>query len=134
MKIIPILATVRESVSWLTDPFSALYMQRALLELALLAIPAGALGAFVVLRRLAFFTHALGVGTFPGVVVAAGIGVSVFGGGLVSALVLALGLAALQRRRDLDPAAATGLLLAGALALGSLLVSNVFGSSAQVDT
>jgi ABC-type Zn uptake system ZnuABC Zn-binding protein ZnuA/ABC-type Mn2+/Zn2+ transport system permease subunit len=121
-------------VGWLTDPFSPLYMQRALLELALLAAPAGALGAFVVLRRLAFFTHALGVGTFPGVVVAAGVGVAAFGGGLVSALMLALGLATLQRRRDLDPAAATGLLLAGALALGSLLVSNVFGSGAEVDT
>jgi zinc/manganese transport system substrate-binding protein/manganese/iron transport system substrate-binding protein len=121
-------------VPWLVDPFSTLYMQRALLELALLAVPAGALGAFVLLRRLAFFTHALGVGTFPGVVVAVGVGVSAFAGGLVSALLLALGLAALQRRRDLDPAAATGLLLAGALALGSLLVSNVFGSGAQVDT
>jgi ABC-type Zn uptake system ZnuABC Zn-binding protein ZnuA/ABC-type Mn2+/Zn2+ transport system permease subunit len=121
-------------VTWLTDPFAPLYMQRALLELALLALPAGALGAFVVLRRLAFATHALGVGTFPGVVVAAGIGVSAFGGGLVSALVLALGLAPLQRRRDLDAPAATGLLLAGALALGSLLVSDVFGSGSEVDT
>src|SRR5438094_10120950 len=106
-------------MSWLVDPFSALYMQRALLELALLAVPAGALGAFVLLRRLAFFTHALGVGTFPGVVAAAGIGVSAVGGGLVSALLLAIGLGGLQRRRDLDSAASTGLLLAGALALGS---------------
>jgi ABC-type Zn uptake system ZnuABC Zn-binding protein ZnuA/ABC-type Mn2+/Zn2+ transport system permease subunit len=119
---------------WLTDPFAPVYMQRALLELVLLAAPAGALGAFVVLRRLAFFTHALGVGAFPGVVVAFGIGVSAFVGGLLSALVLALLLAGLERRRDLDAAAATGLLLAGSLALGSLLVSNVFGSSAQVDT
>jgi ABC-type Zn uptake system ZnuABC Zn-binding protein ZnuA/ABC-type Mn2+/Zn2+ transport system permease subunit len=122
------------ALTWLVDPFSVLYMQRALLELALLAVPAGALGAFVLLRRLAFFTHALGVGTFPGVVVGVGIGVSAFVGGLVSALLLALGLAGLQRRRDLDPAAATGLLLAGALALGSLLVSDVFVSGAQVDT
>ncbi len=92
------------------------------------------LGAFVVLRRLAFGTHALGVGTFPGVVVAFGLGFSAFVGGLAAAVTLALALAVLQRRSDLDPAAATGLLLAGALALGSLLVSNVFAAGAQVDT
>src|SRR5262245_21572812 len=109
-------------------------MQRALLELVVLAVPAGVLGAFVVLRRLAFSTHALGVGTFPGVVVAFGLGFSAFVGGLAAALVLALGLAALGRQRELDAAAATGLLLAGALALGSLLVSNVFTTGAQVDT
>ena len=119
---------------WLTDPFAPAFMQRALLELALLSVVAGALGAFVVLRRLAFATHALGVGAFPGAVVAYGIGVSAFLGGLVSSLLLALGLALLGRRRDLDTAAATGLLLAGALALGSLLVSDVFAQDARVDT
>jgi ABC-type Mn2+/Zn2+ transport system permease subunit len=118
----------------LIAPFEPVFMQRALLELALLAIPAGALGAFVVLRGLAFTTHALGIGAFPGAVVAYGIGVSAFGGGLVAALVLALALVLLQRRRELDAAAATGLLLAGALALGSLLVSNVFAAGPQVDT
>ena len=119
---------------WLTDPFSPAFMQRALLELALLSVAAGALGAFVVLRRLAFATHALGVGAFPGAVVAYGVGFSAFLGGLVSSLLLALGLALLGRRRDLDTAAATGLLLAGALALGSLLVSDVFSQDARVDT
>ena len=119
---------------WLTDPFASAFMQRALLELALLSVAAGALGAFVVLRRLAFATHALGVGAFPGAVVAYGVGVSAFLGGLVSSLLLALGLALLGRRRDLDTPAATGLLLAGALALGSLLVSDVFAQDARVDT
>ncbi len=119
---------------WLTDPFSPVFMQRALLELALLSAVAGALGAFVVLRRLAFSTHALGVGAFPGAVVAYGIGASAFAGGLVSSLLIAVGLASLGRRRDLDAPAATGLLLAGALALGSLLVSDVFQQDARVDT
>jgi zinc/manganese transport system substrate-binding protein len=121
-------------MDWLTDPFAPVFMQRALLELALLSVAAGALGAFVVLRRLAFSTHALGVGAFPGAVVAYGIGVSAFLGGLVSSLVIAGGLALLARRRDLDTPAATGLLLAGALALGSLLVSDVFTQDARVDT
>ena len=46
------------------------YMQRALVEILLLAVLAGALGAWIVLRRLAFFTHSVGTATFPGLVVA----------------------------------------------------------------
>lgn len=133
MKTVPITATLAH-VHALLGPFSPVYMQRALLELALLAVPAGALGAFVVLRRLAFATHALGVGAFPGAVVAFGIGASAFLGGLAAAVAMAALLALLQRRRDLDAPAATGLVLAGALALGTLLVSDVFHSSARVDT
>ncbi len=118
----------------LVDPFQPVYMQRAWFELALLAIPAGALGTFVVLRRLAFATHALGVGTFPGAVIALALGASVFLGGLAAAAVMAVLLALLQLRRDIDAAAATGLILAGALALGSLLVSDLVSASARVDT
>lgn len=121
-------------MGWLLDPFAPVFMQRALLELALLSLAAGVLGAFVVLRKLAFSAHALGVGAFPGAVVAYGVGASAFLGGLVSSLVLALGLTLLQRRRELDAPAATGLLLASALALGSLLVSDVFEQDARVDT
>lgn len=134
MKTVPIIASLSFGMYWLTDPFAPAFMQRALLELALLSLTAGALGAFVVLRRFAFATHALGVGAFPGAVVAYGIGASAFLGGLVSSLLIAFGLALLGRRRDLDTAAATGLLLAGALALGSLLVSDVFEQDARVDT
>ena len=118
----------------LLDPLGQPFVVRAWLELALLAVPAGVLGTLVVLRRLAFATHAFAVGAFPGVVVAAGIGISAFLGGVVAALLLAAALAALGRRRDLDTAAATGILLAGALALGSLLVSDVFDAGAEVDT
>jgi ABC-type Zn uptake system ZnuABC Zn-binding protein ZnuA/ABC-type Mn2+/Zn2+ transport system permease subunit len=109
-------------------------MQRAWLELALLALSAGALGAFVVLRRLAFASHALGVATFPGAVVAIAAGAGAFVGGLVGAAAMATAMALLARRRDLDASAATGLLLAGALALGAILVSDVFTVTANVDT
>lgn len=98
---------------------------RSFAALALLAFPAGALGAFAVLRRLAFTTHALAVGTFPGVVLAASAGVSTFLGGLGAAAVLAALLALLVRERSLDQPAATGIVLAGALAAGSLLASDV---------
>lgn len=133
MRTVPILATLPR-VHVLTEPFTRPFIERAWLELALLSVPAGVLGVFVVLRRLAFATHALGVATFPGLVAAAGLGISAFAGGLVSAVALAGLLAVLQRRRDLDAAASTGLLLAGALSAGALLVSDVFPTEARADT
>ena len=53
-------------------------MRTALVELLLLAVAGGLLGAWIVLRRLAFFSHAVGTATFPGLVVAeaAGFGAS----------------------------------------------------------
>lgn len=116
-----------------TDPFQYAFMQRALLEVLLLAVPAGFLGAWIVLRRLAFLTHAVGAATFPGLVLGFGLGFSPW----LGAFGMAAGFAGLQvgleRRTRLDPGAITGLLLATALAAGSVLVSDVFHSSATVD-
>jgi ABC-type Mn2+/Zn2+ transport system permease subunit len=125
-----ILVTVLGSV---TEPFQYAFMQRALLEVLLLAVPAGFLGAWIVLRRLAFLTHAVGAATFPGLVLGYGLGFSPW----LGAFGVAAGFAGLQvgleRRTRLDPGAITGLLLATALAAGSVLVSDVFHSSATVD-
>ena len=56
----------------LTLPF----MRDAVIELLLLAIAGGVLGAWIVLRRLAFFAHAVGSATFPALVAADASGVS----------------------------------------------------------
>lgn len=108
-------------------------MRTALLELALLAIAGGALGAFIVLRRLAFFSHAVGTATFPGLVAAeaAGIGASI--GGLAAALGFAGGVERAGRRARDPGDAATGLLLVAALGGGVVLASDVFESGAAVD-
>lgn len=116
------------------EPFQTPFMQRAWVALALLAVPAGVLGTLVVLRRNAFTAHALGTGTFPGVVAAAWLGTSAFLGGLSAALAMALLIAWLQRRAEVDAGVATGLVLVGALALGSLLVSRVVQASARFDS
>ena len=113
------------------EAFSAPYMQRALVEILLLAVLAGALGAWIVLRRLAFFTHSVGTAAFPGLVVAGPWGIAP----QLAALGAALGFAGARERlaRDGDEDAATGILLVGALALGALLASDVYRSGAGVD-
>jgi len=111
--------------SLLTDPFAPAFMQRALVEVLLLAIPAGMLGAWVVLRGLAFFAHALGHATFPALVIAYLAGWSVFGAAFVASLALALALSRLGERPELAEGVAVAVLLSAAVALGAVLVSDV---------
>lgn len=108
-------------------------MQRALLEALMLAVLAGVLGSWVVLRRLAFFTHGVGTAAFPGLVVAGPAGVAPQLAALGAAALYAGGLERLVRGRRVAVDAATGLLLVGALALGVVLASDVFESGAGID-
>ena len=108
-------------------------MRTALAELLLLSVAGGLLGAWVVLRRLAFFTHAVGTATFPGVVVATAAGVSPQLGGALVALAYAGGVERAERRRGTSADAAAGLALVAALALGVILASDVFDTGASVD-
>ena len=117
----------------LLDPFSAPYLQRALLAVVPLAVAGGLFGAWIVLRRLAFFTHAVGSATFPGLVVAGPAGIAPPLAALGAALLYAGAVARLLRDRRLAPDAATGLLLVAALAIGSVLAGDVFHSGAGVD-
>lgn len=117
----------------LPQPFDVAFMQRALLEVLLLSVPAGLLGSWIVLRRLAFFTHGVGTATFPGLVLAGPLGVPAPLAALAAAVVYAVGLDRLVARRGVASDAATGLLLVGALAFGVVLASDVFESGAGVD-
>jgi ABC-type Mn2+/Zn2+ transport system permease subunit len=114
-------------------PFDAPFMQRALIEALLLAGLAGVLGSWIVLRRIAFFTHGVGTAAFPGLVVAAPAGVAPQLTGLAAALVYAGSVEWLARSRRVATDAATGLVLVAALALGVILASDVFESGAGVD-
>ena len=108
------------------------FLRDALLELVLLAVAGGVLGAWIVLRRLAFFTHAVGSATFPGLVAADASGVSPTLAGLAVALGYAGGVER-AGRAGREPGTATALLLVAALAVGVILASDVFESGAAVD-
>lgn len=112
---------------------SAPYLQRALLEMLLLAVPAGLLGSWIVLRRLAFFTHAVGTVSFPSLVLASAWGIAPQLAALASALAFGVAQERVVRSGRLAGDAATGLLLVGALAVGVVLASDVFESGAGVD-
>jgi ABC-type Mn2+/Zn2+ transport system permease subunit len=108
------------------------FLRDALLELALLAVAGGFLGAWIVLRRLAFFSHAAGSATFPGLVAADAAGVSPTLAGTAVALGYAGGVER-AGRAGREPGEATALLLVAALAGGVVLASDVFESGGAVD-
>ena len=107
------------------------FLREALLELVLLAVTGGVLGAWIVLRRLAFFSHAAGSATFPGLVVADASGVAP----MIAGIAVALGYAGAVQRGGAgrDHGEATALVLVAALATGVILASDVFESGAVVD-
>ena len=115
-----------------TDLAELPFLREALLELVLLAVSGGILGAWIVLRRLAFFSHAAGSATFPGLVAADASGVSPTLAGLAVALGYAGGVER-TARGGREHGDGTALLLVAALATGVILASDVFESGASVD-
>jgi ABC-type Mn2+/Zn2+ transport system permease subunit len=111
------------------DPFSVPYFQRGVLEVLVLSVGAGVLGTYIVLRGHAFFTHAVAGATFPGLVLADGIGFAAWLGGLGVALLFALALT--PRRAEGEER--TALALVAALAGGIILASDVYHSGAAVE-
>jgi ABC-type Mn2+/Zn2+ transport system permease subunit len=111
------------------------FVRTATVEVLLLAVAGGLLGAWIVLRRLAFFAHAVGGATFPGLVLADATGIRPIVAALGVALAYAGGVHRAGSRAGGRAADAfTGLLLVAALALGVILASDVFQSGTRVDS
>src|SRR3954453_18636800 len=115
------------------DFFALPFVQRGLWAVLLLAVPAGLLGTWIVLRGMAFYAHATGTAAFPGLVVADGLGFAAPLGALGAAALFAGGVVALGGRRRTGGDSLTALVLVGCLATGVLLASDVFGSGGHVD-
>src|SRR5258706_3292565 len=117
------------------EPFQLPFVQRGIVEILLLAIPAGVLGTWIVLRGLAFYAHAVAAASFPGLVLAGGLGFAAPLGAFGAGGLFALGVGRLssrEQRAGYD--SATALALVGALAGGVVLASDVFHSGSEVDT
>jgi ABC-type Zn uptake system ZnuABC Zn-binding protein ZnuA/ABC-type Mn2+/Zn2+ transport system permease subunit len=118
----------------LLDPFTLPFVQRGLVEILVLSVPAGLLGTWIVLRELAFFSHAVGTAAFPGLVLAAGLGFSAPLGAFGAAIAFTCLMLALGRGRVAGEDATTALALVACLALGVILASDVFHSGSDIET
>jgi manganese/iron transport system permease protein len=110
-------------VTWLTDPLGYQFAVRAIVEVAIVGATCGAIGAYVIVRRLAFIGDAISHSVFPGIVIAYIIGASILGGALVAGLLTALAIAIVSRRGRIREDAAIGIFFAAAFALGVVIIS-----------
>ncbi len=114
-------------MGWLTDPLALELFQRALIEAVLMGATCGAIGAYVVLRRLAFIGDALSHAVFPGVVLAYITGVPIFAGAMIAGALTSVAIAVVSRGQRIREDTAIGIFFAGAFALGIVLISTQSG-------
>lgn len=105
-------------------PFATDFFLRALLGGVLVAVICGVVGTWVVIRGMAFLGEAMGHGMLPGVAFATVLGLPVFLGAAVSAVVMSAAIGLLQRRGRLSYDTSIGLLFVAMLSLGVIIVSH----------
>ena len=110
-------------MTWITEPFTLEFMQRALAASLIVGVLCSVIGCFVVLRAMAFLGDALAHAILPGVAIAYLLGVNLLAGALVAAVLVAGGIGLLSRRGALKEDTAIGVLFSAALALGVVLIS-----------
>ena len=113
----------------LWDSLQSTTFRWAVVEAMLVGAIGGVVGVHVLLRRLPFFVVAMSHAMFPGVVLASVLGISLFVGGASFGLVVVLAITAIGASRVLDQSSAIGVVLAGAFAVGVLVLSAQPGSS-----
>lgn len=109
----------------LLAPFRYSFMQIGLVAVVLVGVPCAVLGAYVVLRRMAFIGDALAHTVLPGLVVAYLFGWSLSGGAIVAGVITATLVGWLARRQEVREDTAIGIVFTGMFALGILLMSTV---------
>lgn len=110
-------------MEWLIEPFSYGFMRQALAAGILTVIMSSLVGTWVVMRGLTFMGDALAHGALPGIALAFLLGTNLLFGAVVSALVMIAGVSVVSARSRLGNDVAIGLLFAGMLAAGVVIIS-----------
>src|SRR5215210_4400972 len=110
-------------MTWFTEPFEYAFFTRALLAGVLVGMMCGAIGVFIVLRRMAYIGHGLSYGLLAGIAVAAVLDVSPYVGGAVAIAVGAALIDRLRRVEGLGADAAIGIVSTTLFALGVAVIS-----------
>jgi len=119
-------------IDLILDPMTYGFMQRGLVAAVLVGIVCAVMGAFVVLRGLAFIGDAVSHAAFPGLVIAYLVGLPLYLGGAIAAVGTALAIGVVARRGSLRFDTAVGVLFAGMFAFGILLFSSIEGYVADL--
>ena len=115
------LLTAASLLQDVTQPLSDGFMQRALLEVALVGIAAGGLGCWIVFYGLSYASESLAHSMFPGLVIAALLGVPLLAGGAVGIVVAALAIALAARAPGVERDVAVAVVVTTLFGAGVLL-------------
>ncbi|MDH3249087.1 MAG: zinc ABC transporter permease AztB [Acidimicrobiia bacterium] len=110
-------------MSWLVEPLSLGFVQRALLAGSLAALIAALVGTWVVIRGLSFMGDALAHGVLPGIALGVVFGFDLTLGAVASAFAMVAGINLVHRHSRLNEDTGIGLLFVGMLALGVVIIS-----------
>lgn len=124
--------SLTDMLDLILGPMTYGFMQRGLVAAVLVGIVCAVMGAFVVLRGLAFIGDAVSHAAFPGLVIAYLTGIPLYIGAAIAAVGTALAIGVVARRGALRFDTAVGVLFAGMFALGILLFSTIQGYVADL--
>jgi len=110
---------------WLTDPLQNEFMVRALIASTFIGLTCSIVGVFVVLRNMSFIGDGLAHASFAGIVIAYLLKINLYVGGLIFAVLTAIGIGSISKRSELSLDTTIGVLFTSAFALGVLLMSRV---------
>lgn len=110
-------------MDWLLAPFQQEFMVRALIASTLIGLVCSVVGVYVVLRNLSFIGDGIAHASFAGIVIAYLFKFNLYVGGLIVAVLTALGIGAISRRSDVSMDTAIGVMFTAVFALGVLLMS-----------
>jgi ABC-type Mn2+/Zn2+ transport system permease subunit len=108
-------------LSWLTDPFAGPLMQRALIELLILAVACGPLGVWVLLYRHSYAAESIAHAMLPGLVVAALVGLPLVLGAAGGVLAAAAAITFAGRDERLGGDVGVAVAISALFGLGALL-------------
>jgi len=112
-------------MDFLLTPLQQDFMVRALIASTLIGLVCSVVGVYVVLRNLSFIGDGIAHASFAGIVIAYLFKFNLYVGGLIVAVLTALGIGAVSRRSDVSLDTAIGVMFTAVFALGVLLMSRV---------
>jgi ABC-type Mn2+/Zn2+ transport system permease subunit len=128
----PLAEVLTGLVAWVAAPLEFDFMRRALLASVLVGALCAVVGAFVVLKGLAFIGDALAHASFAGVAVALVGNTNVYVGGALAAVFAALAIAFIGQRARIRADTAIGVVFVAMLSFGVLVMSHLRNYTASV--
>jgi ABC-type Mn2+/Zn2+ transport system permease subunit len=121
-------------VNLLTEPLGFAFFTRALLAGVVIGALCGAIGVFVVLRRMSYIGHGLAHSVVGGVAVALVLDVDMYWGAAAATLVSAVLIDRIARRHGLHADAAIGIVTTATFAVGVAVISTTLAVRVNLES